>query len=391
MNVTVNKVDGKTQIRIYNEAPGLFTEQQFQVYAPDGSKITSPNKSGGLASLTWTFYIEEYPSKFLEPYPESTRGSFSVAIEKINTAGIGIKDWTEMDRWSGEFDIYSNSVTAPSIDTITITPSEAVLEQQIYVKTKNGVKVTEVKADAKYKASIAKTEWYIGDGSTRYKVGESSDKLLTYGAKIPVVAEVTDTRGFKTTKSFEIEVYDYFSPQVVPINGAKDIKAERSGTAISFAVGRKYASVGGFNKCTLSYKLKAISDTEWGEATTTLLGTKENTPNEFTGTINENLNDQTIYYVEITASDLLRGAESIIVAIPTDEVFMHKSASLGSLGIGSYATLKKAFEVFLDTHLYNVSQLILTSPGGTKYAVVVDDNGNLSATNADITSLTGEE
>jgi hypothetical protein len=70
---------------------------------------------------------------------------------------------------------------------------------------------------------------------------------------------------------------------------------------------------------------------------------------------------------------------------------MHKSVLLGSLGIGGYATLSKAFEVFLDTHLYNVSQLILTSPGGAKYAVVVDDNGNLSAQTAEITSLTGEE
>lgn len=388
MNVTVNKVDGKTQIRIYNEAPGLFTEQRFQVDAPNGSKITSPNKSGGLASLTWTFYIEDHADEFIEPYPNSTRGNFSVAIEKINTAGIGIKDWTEMDRWSGEFDIYSNSITAPSIDTITITPTEAVLEQPIYVKTKNGVKVTDIKAQGKYGASIVKTEWYVGDGSTRYNVGESTDRLLTYG-RTSVVAEVTDSRGFKTTKSFEITVYDYFSPQVVPINGAKDIKAERSGTAISFAVGRKYASVGGYNKCTLSYKLKAISGTEWG-GPNTLLG-KDSSSNEYSGTIDEKLDDKTIYYVEITAEDLLGGAESIIVAIPTDEVFMHKSALLGSLGIGSYATLKKAFEVFLDTHLYNVSQLILTSPGGAKYAVVVDDDGNLSAKKAEITSLTGEE
>jgi hypothetical protein len=200
---------------------------------------------------------------------------------------------------------------------------------------------------------------------------------------------VTDSRGFKTTQTGNITVYDYDYPKVVPITGAKDIKAERSGTAISFAVGRRYSSVNSLNKCTLSYKLKAISDTNWGTAKP-LLG-EDSSLNEYLGTKDEKLDDKTIYYVEITAEDLLGGTESIIVAIPTDEVFMHKSALLGSLGIGSYATLSKAFEVFLDTHLYNVSQLILTSPGDTKYAVVVDDNGNLSAKKAEITSLTGEE
>jgi hypothetical protein len=363
-------------------------DQRARVYAPDGYvfdlNFTWPD--GG--TVSFAIEDEDKSEHFIKVYPNGYSGSVAIALEVKYSAFGASTGWKEKEKYTLNYPINKNQYTAPSVDSFVFAPTEAVLGQQIYVKTKNGVKVTELTSSAKLGASVTKTEWYVGDGSTRYEGAGATDRLLAYGT-IPVVAEVTDTRGFKTTKSFNITVHDYFSPSVVPINGANDIKAERSGTAISFAVGRRYASVGGFNKCTLSYKLKAISGTEWEEAKP-LLG-EDSSLNEYLGTKDEKLDDKTIYYVEITAEDLLGGTESIIVAIPTDEVFMHKSVLLGSLGIGGYATLSKAFEVFLDTHLYNVSQLILTSPGGTKYAVVVDDNGNLSATNADITSLTGEE
>lgn len=364
-------------------------DQRARVYAPDGYVFDLNFKWPDGGTKSFAIEDEDKSEHFIEVYPNGYSGSVDIALEVKYSALGASTGWKEKEKYTLNYPINKNQYTAPSVDSITFSPTETVLSTpSLYVKTKNGIKVSEIQSSAKYSASITQVKWYIDGDPARYDVGASSEKFGTYG-QVPLSVEVTDSRGFTTVHKQNITVHDYAPPRVSPVEGSKDIKAERSGANIAFSLGKRYSDVGGYNKCTLAYKLRAISETTWGTEIS-LLG-EDSLSNDFAGEKNENLNDRTIYYVEVVAEDSFGGIGRVVLDIPTDEVFIHKSASLGSLGIGSYATLSKAFEVFLDTHLYNVSQLILTSPGGTKYAVVVDDNGNLSAKKAEITSLTGEE
>lgn len=201
MKVTITDKDNKTHIRIYNDGPGLFKEQRFRLYAPNGA-IWDKELSGGVSSLTWEFYIEDAPDKFISPYPNQQKGSFNVALETRYTAAwVGSTDWREEEKQTVEYFIKNNSTTAPKVTSFSVSPTA----------TNNGynmVGVTALQASiggsAQWGASVTSYKFTV-EGKT-YTTAPYTSAALTQGGWQTVTGTVEDSRGFTASVSKKIWV-----------------------------------------------------------------------------------------------------------------------------------------------------------------------------------------
>jgi hypothetical protein len=201
MDVTITKVNERTHIRIYSGGPGAFKEQRFRLYAPNGERLDK-ELSGGFASLTWEFDIEDYASQFITPYPNQSTGSFDVARETRYNASFGSTAWDETEKQTHSYTIYNNSVTVP---TIAMSLSAVGLSSNGY----NMAGVTAIQAaftgSAKLGASVASYTLNV-DGKS-YGSPYKSDALTTGGC-VKVTGVVTDTRGFTARQTADIWVME---------------------------------------------------------------------------------------------------------------------------------------------------------------------------------------
>ena len=392
MEVSVTKAsDGRTKVRVYNPAPDVFTEQRFRLYPPDynGSNPIDSVESQG-EPLTWEFYIEDYGDRFISPYPNQTEGAFSVACEK---RFFVFDDWHEKVKVSQTYPIYYNEWTRPSIDSITYAPSERLLDSAVYVKGKNGVTVSNLSASGKCGAQIVSTKWQIeGIG---YSVGDTSEKLKSHG-QIPITFTAADSRGFTISRTDYITVYDYYKPYISPVAGNGRIIVDRvdpygepvdGGTALRIIAGKRYADIGGLNKCRLTYRTKAGSET-WSEYFDLL--TENASANDYTNNNVKTLDEHVAYKLELKVSDSFGEWESIIFDLLTEEVYMYRSGTRKSIAFGGHVTKNNAMEVYFGAHFYGgvfvdsadgVSGIVIDSSteGSTKkFVLTVNDSGTLS-------------
>ena len=197
------KKDGKTLIHVYNPAPGINTEQRFRVIAPSGREIISPTKSGGTQSLTWEFYIEDYPYDFIEPYPNQSTGCrFTVYVQKDVYYLFGWTGWKDDASATITYSIYENDTTRPKIDTFRVVTHG----------TENGYNMTgktyvsgQIIGVAKLNASITKREFVV-EGVTYDEATSFTSAPFVGSGNIVVKGVVTDSRGFTNSITQTIQV-----------------------------------------------------------------------------------------------------------------------------------------------------------------------------------------
>lgn len=417
MDVSVTKTsDGRTKIRIYNGGPGAFAEQRFKLYPPNynGSNYLIRELSGGLASLTWEFYIEDHPELFIEPYPSQSFGTFAVGRETRYTAAwIGSTGWSEQEKQTVSYNIYSNSVTAPSIDSVSFAPSQILFDDSsLYVKTKNGVSVSEIAASGKCKASIVDVGWYVGGEDTRYSKGASSGSIKIFGS-VPITFEAVDSRGLKGRRTEYITVHDYYEPSVAAAAGMDRVIAARADkygnisdgeSYIKIVASKRYAGVNGKNSCSLKYRIKSVVDSQWSELRELLSAASAS--NDYDDKFDAGLDEHVVYYIELVAVDRFGEGAAFSAVLPTEEVYIYRSGKRKSIAFGGHVTQDNAFEVYWGAYFHggikgdlviepsedeSVAGVILSSPSGKKYALRVDDNGAISTTDVSQTLLLGEE
>ena len=197
------KKDGKTLIHVYNPAPGINTEQRFRVIAPSGKEIISPSKSGGTQSLTWEFYIEDYPHDFIEPYPNQSTGCrFTVYVQKDVYYLFGWTGWKDDSSATITYSIYENDTTRPKIDTFRVTSHGTENGYNMTGKTYVSAQITGI---PKLGASITKREFVV-EGVTYDEATSFTSAPFIGSGNIVVKGIVTDSRGFKNTATHTIQV-----------------------------------------------------------------------------------------------------------------------------------------------------------------------------------------
>lgn len=369
-------------------------EQRIRIYAPNGEVF---DLYGGYPNFgTVSFAIEDRANQFISCYPNSVTGHVFVALEQRYQILGNYTSWSEQEKYEVIYPINKNQWTAPSIDKVSFAPTETFLEAGMYVKSKNGVIVSEVNATARLSATITDIKWYIeGVGGELYSVGEGSINFRSYG-QVPITFKVRDSRGFEVTRTDYITVYDYFKPYISPPNGADRILAVRvdnsgvitdGGTTLKISAGKRYAGVNGKNRCRLMYRIKTATG-EWSDYINLLSETSSE--NDYTADV-RSLDEHTVYRMELVVVDAFGEWEAILYDLLTEEVYMYRSGSRRSIAFGGHVTKDDSFEVYWGGHFYGGLEiepeegkrgLVLhssTAGSSKKYEITVNDSGVISA------------
>lgn len=393
MEISVTTVaDGKTRVRIYNPAPGFLTWQRFRLHPPDGANPIYSAESSGFDSLEWVFYIEDYAGRFITPYPNQNHGTFDVVVEKQGLVG----DWSDQDKATGvQYSINSNELTRPSITDVKYSPSQRLLDSDIYVKGRNGITVSSMDATGKYGATVVAKKWQVE--GIAYSVENTSAALKSYG-QIPITFTVTDSRGFSVSRTEYITVYDYYKPYISPTIENDRVIAERTDTSgeivdgganLRVAAGKRYATVGGLNKCSLKYRIKAANE-EWTVYNYVL--EEDSALNDYSDNLPITLDTHKLYKLELVVIDRFGEGESMMFDLLTDEVYMYRSGTRKSIAFGGHVTKDNAFEVYWGAHFYGgvvidpidgTSGIVISSStpeSNKKFLLTINDSGTISAT-----------
>ncbi len=363
------------------------------------SRLLLQSKVGNDYTTEKTVNIGTTNSSTTKTYQFTPEELSSIYKKYPNTANVPLrfvlqtyKDSAYSDKMSEEYSkeitcqIPENNDTKPNIDSITTVPSTVLLGKSgLYVRDKNGVKTT-IAASGKYNATIASTKWTL-DGTT-YDNKESSTALKSSG-NVTISVTVTDSRGFQRTQdATPIYVYGYLTPTVEKVEVYRvkaDGTADDEGKRLYIVASRKYSKLDGSNKCTLRYRIKAETDTSFGEYKTLLAEGAE--VDSYDDVVAGTVNNEIIYRVEISVVDSFGATSSIIKAIPTASIYMDRNGELNSIAFGGYANEENAMEVHFDGIFYNTllvnnggDGILLTSPGNKVYQLTVDDSGNLKVT-----------
>lgn len=359
-------------------------EQRIRIYAPNGAVFDLYNGYPNFGTVS--FAIEDRADQFINPYPNSTTGKVTVALERRYQVLGNYTSWTEREKYEISYPINRNQWTAPTIDAVSFAPSITLLgEANLYVKTKNGVRVSSISADAKLGASLKSVEWYIdGTDEINHVVGETSSNFKTFG-QVPITFKATDSRGFTVTRTEVATVIDYFKPYISPVTDGERVIVARvdsngnivdGGKTLRIEAGRRYSSVGGRNRCRLLYRIRG-NDSDWSEFKDLLpINAAEN---DYTANLDA-LDEHMVYYVELAVVDSLEESEVFLETLSTEEVFMYKSGTKKSIAFGGHVTEKNAFQCFWRAYFYNDVVVNSSTDGSTKqFAISVDDNGNITA------------
>lgn len=293
--------------------------------------------------------------------------------------------------------IPNNSHTQPSISSHTIDPEPRLLNNGLlFVRDKNGINLTIKEATGAYGASIVKREWTL-EGKT-YNSGESSEFFKSSGT-IRINMTVTDSRGFQTTKSIDINVQDYMAPMITGVsvyrcntNGVSDDE----GNYLYIGASINYSRLNGSNGCKLRYRIKAANGS-FGDYKQ-LISSNATGTGSYSGKIsNLTIDDDKVYLVELSAIDDLGSLDKLAKTIASVKVFMDKNGSLNSIAFGGYAQQENAMEIHFDGYFYgnvvvdnNNQGILIRGENGTCYQLMVDSSGSLTVTPSQTFSLRKE-
>ena len=274
--------------------------------------------------------------------------------------------------------IPENDSTRPKIDSISCTPTVVKLGQSnLFIQGKNGIK-TSIGATGQYGTQIATRKWVL-DGVTYENGGQT--EILNASGNVTITATVTDQRGFSRSQTKTVKYEPYLLPAVVPVSGETAVHVEReSGESKDYlfvSAAKSCSSVAGYNKCELRVRAKAGANSSYPTSYITLLGNTEG--NEYNQISDVELAKESIYYVEISVIDSLEGVSTIVLAIPTDEVFMDRNGEDNSIAFGGYTTEKNAFEVY-QTAYFRGGMYIEDLDALSKYQIYIDEDGFVRAT-----------
>lgn len=299
------------------------------------------------------------------------------------------------------FTIPNTEEIAPSITVSDLTPVKQIVGA--YVENHSAIRASFSDASAKFGASVSQINFYIG--GTKYDAinGETMEFVVpTAGANRSVYCEIVDSRGIsrKYTKG-TIDIYSYQPPQIDILKTNKEniparlfvvSRADRnedSGTIVfGGSLERLYiganlicSPIGGGNKCTLKYRIRAGFEGSWGNEIT--LSENNDNGTNFETVLSQDLvylNNRSIYYVELIIEDTAGNRGTWVTGIPSEKVFMERSGKKNTIAFGGHAVESNAVEFHEEMRTIIYGELLISNTDKTKmYKITIDDNGNLKA------------
>jgi len=283
-----------------------------------------------------------------EQIPNSMTGTMTATLytysDSAGTVQVG-----DGDSKTFYVNVPFNEDTAPYVTDIALTPEHSLGSTfaGLYIQGHSKVKVTssekgQLGATVVWKNITVEGKEY-GSGSNY-----TSDYLSTYGT-VNVKLTLKDSRGITNTMTRSITVIPYTKPRVVPRNGETSVVCGRcdesgnlthSGTSLRIRARRNFSPclADGVQKnfCGLRFRYKETSDSDFSEWQS-LISATDTTMEEIDIIVLKGaLSKTTTYVVQVDAVDSIPNHTYVQFDIPSEEVYLHKAGSIGSLGIGEF-------------------------------------------------------
>jgi hypothetical protein len=277
--------------------------------------------------------------------PNGTRGKLCFTFRAYTDSGytkqIGGDSFKEI-----ELNIPNNDSTKPTA-TLSFSPESSLPSafSSLYIKGKTKVVADLTGGAGKYGASIKSYKVTIGTQSGSPPL---TSAFVSSAGELAVTGVVTDSRGFSRTYTTNVTIIAHSAPRLLPVSGESGVVAARcnasgaineSGTYLKIRAKREYSKVvaDGIQKnfCSVQYRYKAEggSYNSWTEILARTASSDEVTTGALLGGM---LSTTTSYAVQIRAVDDIGDEVITTISVPTEDVYMHRAGSIGSLGFGMF-------------------------------------------------------
>lgn len=312
---------------------------------------------GTTAAYTYAGYT--LPLEAASQIPNSKTGTMTVALYSFTDSTCTTQIGTAS---TASFTVTVPISAAPNISMV-LSPVNSLASpfNTLYIQGKTIVQADFSASAGQYGASIASRAFNAGIVTDTTSPFQSS--LLGTSGIVAVKGTVTDSRGYFTTQTKEINVIQYSSPAVVPYSGEKSIICARclangtldpAGTYLRIKAGRQFSKVmsGGAQKnfCLLGYRY-ALSGASLPATFTTLLA-KTATADEIDIVLSGvTLAATSSYVVQIYVKDDVGDSSTLTFGISTDQVAFHLKDGGKGAAFGKYAEEDGVLDIAWDARV----------------------------------------
>lgn len=309
--------------------------------------------SGTIENNIGTVFAWSVPLSLAASIPNDTGGTLTISCKtrfKGSTTVVGTKSV------SVAATVPDNPLTQPKF-TMALTPVNSLPSafNGVYVAGKSAVKVEYTASSAYANIAAYNTE---ANGSSG-KTNPYTSPVYVNSGKQTITGKVTDSRGYSTTKTAEIEVIPYSRPRIIPGEGKTNIVCKRcnsdgtidpGGVYLLIQMGRGYSKVasGGVQKnyCALRYryKLDAAGEESYSEPVTLL---EKNAVSDYVSVVLGGIvsSNTTAYTIELIAEDDVGEKDTVPIVVPTAFVTFHVPIGGHGFTLGGYHDPAK-YDVF---------------------------------------------
>lgn len=322
--------------------------------------INHGQKAAGTSQGGYVILSEDELSKIYNKLPNTKTGKLRFTLRTYSDSGyttqIGEGDYIEIS-----LSIPNISATQPTA-TMTLTPVTSLPSpfNTIYVKGKSKVKVDLMSGEGKYGATIASYKVSVGSasGTPPYTSG-----YLGNPGNITITGTVTDSRGYSRTYTETITVIDYSNPRLLPASDESEVIAARCDSSGNLSDKGTYLKIKAKRSCTkvyvsgenknhgaIGYRYKKEGG-KYSSWSTILDYTDTSDEVSTSALLGGALSVASTYVVQVQVVDSIGEITKTTLYLPTEKVYSHKAASIGSFGFGKYAEEADTFDIAKDKTL----------------------------------------
>lgn len=295
----------------------------------------------------YTYKGYSLPLDVANQLPNTTTGTMTATLYTYSDSGATTQVGDEASK-TFTVTVPDNVNTKPYTTDMTLSPVHSLIGDfaGLYLQGLSKVKVTSSE-EGQYGATVVWKSVTVEGKDYGSGSDYTSDYLSKFGT-VYVKLTIKDSRGITNTKTLPIMVIPYSAPRVVPRTGETSIVCERcdvngnltdTGTYLRIRARRSFSlcMADGVQKnfCGLRFRYKKTSDSSFSDWQNILL-TTNTTTEEVDEVVLGELSTMTSYVVQVDAVDSIPNHTYVRFDIPTEDVYIHKAGSIGSMGIGEY-------------------------------------------------------
>ena len=297
-------------------------------------------------TAVYTYQSYKIPLAAANQIPNSKTGTMTATLYTYSDSGATSQVGSASSK---TFTVTVPTTAIPTITDMSFSPVSSLGEEfdGLYVQGLSKVKVTSTE-EGKYGATVVSKTITVENKDYGSDSNYTSDYLAGSGT-IPIKLTIQDSRGYTNTETQAIWGIPYMKPSVIPRSGESSVVCARcdengnltdSGTYLRIKARRNYSPclVDGVQKnfCGLRFRYKKYFGTAFSDWQNLLLATDNTTEEIDVVVLNGALETNMSYVVQVDAVDSIQNHAYVSFDVPTEEVYLHKAGSLGSLGIGEY-------------------------------------------------------